>query len=240
VGGSLENRARFLLEVVARVRRAVGPSFPIGVKLNSADFQKGGFAFEDSVRVAGWLEAAGVDLLEISGGTYEQPAMMDMEGMEPVDQPPMAASTAAREAYFVDFAKTMRQSISTPLLVTGGFRTRAAMNQALEQGGADLIGLGRPLCVDVNGPAKLLAGADSLERWEAKLRLLPRSLSVLSRLKIIRALEGFAVTYWFYAQIAALARTGAAAPQMRPLEAFLSVTQSGARWLKARAAAPQP
>jgi hypothetical protein len=80
------------------------------------------------------LQDAGVDLLEISGGSYEQPAMMDIPGMEAPDAPPQKASTAAREAYFVDFAKTMRASLTMPLLVTGGFRTRRAMNAALEQG----------------------------------------------------------------------------------------------------------
>jgi 2,4-dienoyl-CoA reductase-like NADH-dependent reductase (Old Yellow Enzyme family) len=233
-GGSLENRARMLMAVVARVRRGVGPTFPIGVKLNSADFQKGGFAFEDSVATALWLQAAGVDLLEISGGTYEQPAMMDMAGLEPREQPKVGASTAAREAYFVEFAKTMRRSLTMPLLVTGGFRTRAAMDRALEEGGADVIGLARPLCVDVAGPAKLLAGAASLDRWETRLRLLPPGLRFLAGLKLVRALEGFAVTYWFYAQLVALARTGAPDPGLHPFAAFQRVRRTGAAWMKAR------
>lgn len=233
-GGSLENRARMLLAVVARVRAGVGPAFPIGVKLNSADFQKGGFAFEDSMVVARWLQDAGVDLLEISGGSYEQPAMMDIQGMEAPDAPKVAASTAAREAYFVDFAKTMRASLTMPLLVTGGFRTRRAMNMALETGGADVIGLGRPLCVDTAGPAKLLAGADELDRWENKLKLLPPWLSFLGGLKMMRAVEGFAVTYWYYAQIDAIARTGRANIGIAPFKALLTVQNAGKAWLKAR------
>lgn len=235
-GGSLENRARMLLAVVARVRAGVGPAFPIGVKLNSADFQKGGFAFEDSMVVARWLQDAGVDLLEISGGSYEQPAMMDIQGMEAPDAPKVAASTAAREAYFVDFAKTMRASLTMPLLVTGGFRTRRAMNMALETGGADVIGLGRPLCVDTAGPAKLLAGADELDRWENKLKLLPPWLSFLGGLKMMRAVEGFAVTYWYYAQIDAIARTGRANIGIAPFKALLTVQKAGKAWLKARKA----
>jgi len=233
-GGSLENRARMLMAVVTRVRAGVGPAFPIGVKLNSADFQKGGFAFEDSVIVAGWLQAAGVDLLEISGGSYEQPAMMDIQGMEAPDVPLQKASTAAREAYFVDFAKTMRASLTMPLMVTGGFRSRRAMNTALETGGADVIGLGRPLCVDTAGPAKLLAGADELDRWESKLRLLPPWLSCLGGLKMLRAVEGFAVTYWYYAQIDAIARTGKASIGISPFAALLSIQKAGKVWLKAR------
>lgn len=233
-GGSLENCARMLLAVVARVRAGVGPEFPIGVKLNSADFQKGGFAFEDSMVVARWLQDAGVDLLEISGGSYEQPAMMDIEGMEAPDAPPKAASTMAREAYFVDFAKTMRASLTMPLLVTGGFRTRRAMNTALETGGADVIGLGRPLCVDTAGPTRLLAGADELDRWENKLKLLPPWLSFLGGLKMLRAVEGFAVTYWYYAQIDAIARTGSANIAISPFKALLTIQNAGKAWLKAR------
>ncbi len=233
-GGTLENRARMLMAVVARVRAGVGPAFPIGVKLNSADFQKGGFAFEDSMLVARWLQDAGVDLLEISGGSYERPAMMDISGMEAPDAPPKQASTMAREAYFVDFAKTMRASLTMPLMVTGGFRTRRAMNNALETGGADVIGLGRPLCVDTAGPAKLLAGADELDRWENKLKLLPPWLSFLGSLKMMRAVEGFAVTYWYYAQIDALARTGRANIGIAPFSALLSIQKAGKAWLKAR------
>ena len=108
-GGSLENRARMLLEVVAAIRSAVGPSFPIAVKLNSADFQKGGFEFADSIQVAKWLEAASVDLIEISGGTYEQPQLLGVEGMEEVAAQDVQESTVAREAYFVDFAWPCRR-----------------------------------------------------------------------------------------------------------------------------------
>ena len=95
-GGSLENRARFLLESVAAIRAAVGPAFPVAVKLNSADFQKGGFDFDDSLQVVQWLEAAGVDLIEISGGTYEQPKLLGIEGMEESAAQNVAPSTLAR------------------------------------------------------------------------------------------------------------------------------------------------
>ena len=88
-GGDLAGRARFLLTVVDRIRERVGADFPIAVKLNSADFQRGGFSFEDSQIVAGWLDEGGVDLIEISGGTYEQPKMANIEGMEPAFDPMM-------------------------------------------------------------------------------------------------------------------------------------------------------
>jgi 2,4-dienoyl-CoA reductase-like NADH-dependent reductase (Old Yellow Enzyme family) len=165
-GGSLENRARFLMETVKAVRTKLGTDFPISVKLNSADFQKGGFAFEDSLMVARWLQAAGVDLLEISGGSYEQPAMMDMEGMEARDEPQVARSTLEREAYFVDFAKAMKAEIQMPLMVTGGFRSRLAMDHALNSGAADIIGIGRPLCGDPMAAAQLLMGRADIDRPE--------------------------------------------------------------------------
>ena len=115
-GGDLANRARALLEAVASVRAAVGPEFPVSVKLNSADFQKGGFAFEDSLQVVQWLEQASVDLIEISGGTYEQPKLLGLEGMEEEEKQQVAESTMLREAYFVDFALAMQEKVSIPLM----------------------------------------------------------------------------------------------------------------------------
>lgn len=224
--GSVENRARFLLETIKAVRAAVGSDFPLSVKLNSADFQKGGFAFEDSVIVAGWLQSAGVDLLEISGGSYEQPKMMDMDGLETSEAPKVAASTAAREAYFVDFAKVMKAKLTMPLMVTGGFRTRAAMEHALSNGAADIIGIGRPLCGDPAAPNALLAGATHIARYEQALNLLPAPLRWLRRFDMVKAIDGFAVQYWYYAQLYALGRTGAANPNLSVLASWREVERT--------------
>jgi 2,4-dienoyl-CoA reductase-like NADH-dependent reductase (Old Yellow Enzyme family) len=233
-GGELANRARALLEVVASVRAAVGPDFPVAVKLNSADFQKGGFAFEDSLLVAAWLEQASVDLIEISGGTYEQPRLIGVEGMEEVEEQNVAHSTMMREAYFVDFALAMQQKVSIPLMVTGGFRLRAAMEQAISGGGADLIGLGRPMCVMTDAPAQLLAGLDELPRYENQLALLPSWLSVLNRVKAIRPLTIFAVMYWYYAQLDELGRNGRAQPSMSVFAATKRVMRLQKTLLAAR------
>jgi 2,4-dienoyl-CoA reductase-like NADH-dependent reductase (Old Yellow Enzyme family) len=234
-GGSLDNRARFLMEAVKATRAKVGADFPISVKLNSADFQRGGFAFEDSLMVARWLQAAGVDLLEISGGSYEQPAMMDMEGMEPAERPPVATSTQQREAYFVDFAKAMKAEISMPLMVTGGFRSRQAMDHALETGSADVIGIGRPMCADASAPEKLLQGAPGLERWEDRLALLPGWLQGLRRFKPVRAIDSFAVQYWYYGQIYALGRTGRIDPNLSVFAAWREVERTHKRLATAAA-----
>lgn len=236
-GGSLENRARILLFTVNTMRTLVGPDFPISVKLNSADFQKGGFAFEDSLQVAKWLQDAGVDLIEISGGTYEQPKLLGMEGMEEPEEQNVAASTLQREAYFVDFAKAMRGEIKIPLMVTGGFRTRSAMEQALKQGAADVIGIGRPLCYFPDAAKRLLGGMEMLPRKENELALFPPSLQWLKRWKAMRAIDSFACQYWFYSQIYALGKTGRPATDMSVFQAMREVEGTHKRWLKERRAA---
>jgi 2,4-dienoyl-CoA reductase-like NADH-dependent reductase (Old Yellow Enzyme family) len=232
-GGTLDNRARLLLDVVAAVRAAIGPLVPLAVKLNSADFQRGGFAFEESLQVARWLEAAGVDCIEISGGTYEQPKLLGIAGMEPEEAQQVAASTLAREAYFVDFAKAMREHVSIPLMATGGFRTSAAMEQAVEAGAADLIGLARPLCVEPAGAALLLAGSEALPRAESELALLPSWLAPLRAIPMVRAVDGFAVQYWYYSQITALGQTGRTTPDRSVFAALREVEGHASRWLKA-------
>lgn len=149
-GGSPENRRRFLLEVVRAVRAAVGPKIPLAVKLNSADFQRGGFGEDDSAAVARALDAESIDLLEISGGTYESVAFMG--------DAPSKASTLDREAYFLGFAEKIRASVSTPLLLTGGFRTAEGTDAAITSGAVDLVGIARPMALQLDFPRRLLAG----------------------------------------------------------------------------------
>jgi 2,4-dienoyl-CoA reductase-like NADH-dependent reductase (Old Yellow Enzyme family) len=169
-GGSLEGRARLLLEIVKSTRAACGADFPISVKLNSADFQKGGFTHQDCLQVVQWLEAAGVDLLEISGGTYEQPSMMGARPRDQIAENVVKESTRKREAYFLDYARSMRAVTKMPLMVTGGFRSRAGMVDALESGDLDVVGIGRPMCVETDLPARLLDGSlDEAGRYEASI-----------------------------------------------------------------------
>lgn len=153
-GGSSENRQRFVLEIYRAIRAEVGPEFPIGIKLNSADFQKGGFTEEESLNVIRALEAAGIDLIELSGGTYEAPAMS--KGNRQAD------STKTREAYFLEFAAKIRDKVKLPLMVTGGFRTGQGMGEALASGAMDLVGLARTLALEPELPARLLRGDEGL------------------------------------------------------------------------------
>ncbi len=151
-GGSLENRMRFVVEIYKTMRSELGNDFPIGIKLNSADFQKGGFSEEESMIVVKTLGDLGMDLIEISGGTYEATAMMD--GTKKKD------STKKREAYFLDYCEKVRKLIDTPLLLTGGFRSRDGMDEALQSGACEMIGLARSIAIDPDFPNKLIAGQD--------------------------------------------------------------------------------
>jgi len=235
-GGSLENRARALLESVRAVRDAVGPSFPVGVKLNSADFQRGGFDFEESLQVAKWLEAESVDLLEISGGTYEQPRLLNVDGIEPVEDQSVKASTKAREAYFVDFAQAMRKELTMPLMVTGGLRRLDAMEDALASGSADVVGIGRPLCGMPKAMNELLSGAAELPRFENQLSLLPSWLKFLEGINLFKTIGTFATQYWYYEQISILGHTGEIDPQLSVFKATQRQMKSAKAWVAARAA----
>lgn len=201
-GGSLDNRARLLLAIVRSVREAVGSSFGVAVKLNSADFQRGGFDIADSVQVAGWLDDAGIDLLEVSGGNYEAPRMAGIKHGSDGAQ----AATKAREAYFLEFAPRIRASLArAKLMVTGGFRSATAMNEALSSDGVDLIGLARPLCAAPDSPNDLLSGrVDAMPRFEQQLSVGPGFLSPQSRFQSIKALNAGAAQAWFCEQMVRL------------------------------------
>ena len=204
-GGPLENRARFLLEVVRAVRRAVGPDFPVAVKLNSDDFRKGGFSHDECLRVVQWLNEEALDLLEVSGGSYEQPRLIGAEGRAE-DAVPVRQSTRAREGYFLEYAAAIRKVARMPLMVTGGFRTRPGIEAALEAD-CDVVGLGRPLCVQPDFPRRLLAReADAVERIEDRLRFAERGWrSPTSPLVAAKMLNAFGAQAWYYCQLFRLA-----------------------------------
>jgi 2,4-dienoyl-CoA reductase-like NADH-dependent reductase (Old Yellow Enzyme family) len=151
-GGDAERRRRFLIEIVRAIRALVRPSFAVGVKLNSADFQRGGFDHTESMAVLEALDAEGLDLLEISGGTYESAVMFE-------ETKPAHASSKAREAFFAEYAEQARARVKTPLMLTGGFRTKAGMEDALSSGAIDVVGIARPLALEPELPSLLLSGA---------------------------------------------------------------------------------
>lgn len=181
-GGSPENRARFVLDILSETRKAVPATFAIGIKLNSADHSSA--TFEETMTQIALLVSAGIDFLEISGGTYEDPRMMGYPNAEKA--PAKSARTAAREAFFLEFAHTVRERHpQLVLMLTGGFRTRAGAEAAINDGACDLVGIARPAAVDPKFPLLLLDESVPDERavlplekapvpWYAKW--LPRNL----------------------------------------------------------------
>ncbi|MGI9247085.1 MAG: NADH:flavin oxidoreductase/NADH oxidase family protein [Steroidobacteraceae bacterium] len=212
-GGPLANRARFLLECVRAVRAAVGRDFPVALKLNSDDFRKGGFTHAECLQVVRWLNDESLDLLEVSGGTYEQPRLIGFEGRSD-DAVQLRPSTRAREAYFLDYAEAIRAVARMPLMVTGGFRTRAGMTAAVAGGACDVVGLGRPLCWMPDFPRRLLAGEmDGVQDLDARLRFAERGwLSPSSPYLAAKALNAFAAQSWYYCQLFRLGAGAAAEP----------------------------
>ena len=185
-GGSLENRMRFVLAVYKAIRAEVGKDFPIGVKLNSADFMKGGFTEADSMEVVKALASVGIDLIEISGGTYESPSMVGHK---------VKASTLKREAYFLDYIEKVRELVDTPLMLTGGFRSSSAMQSALNRGATDFIGLARTTAVDPDFPNKLIAD----DSHKQELRFLTTGVKGVDKMAMLDIV-------WYEFQIARMAK----------------------------------
>ena len=142
-GGSLENRAQFLLSIIKAIRARVGLDFGLGVKINSADFQKGGFEAQDAAQVVTWMNALNVDFVEISGGSYESPAMMGAKQETIKDE--RSESTKARELYFFSFAEDISQAAQMPIMVTGGVTQKATAEAALSGGKVAIIGIARAM-----------------------------------------------------------------------------------------------
>jgi 2,4-dienoyl-CoA reductase-like NADH-dependent reductase (Old Yellow Enzyme family) len=153
-GGDLENRARLLFEVVRAIRGAVSPSFAVAVKLNSADFQRGGFDAEAAEQVIKMLAPLEVDLVELSGGSYESPAMAG----RPADD-----TTSAREAYFLELASDLAQTSPVPLMLTGGITRRETADRVLASG-VELVGMATAMAVTPELPNRWRAGREATER----------------------------------------------------------------------------
>ena len=203
-GGTVENRSRIHVEIIKSIRREVGEDFPISVKMNSADFQKGGFSPDDSIQVAKIIEAAGVDNIEISGGTYEQPRLLGLDNVSinPDRSEVRKESSIAREAYFLEYAEKIKKNIQIPLMVTGGFRTREGMESAVKSGACEIVGVGRPLCANPFAIKEMFDGKiEQLPIYEKTLSLGPWIFSPSSPFRLIQALNAFGAQAWFYQQI---------------------------------------
>lgn len=220
-GGSLENRSRLLLETVRRVRAAVSPAFAVAVKLNSADFQRGGFSPEDARAVVQMLAPLGVDLVELSGGSYEAPAMMGAS---------RDGRTLAREAYFLEFAQDIIQVASMPLMVTGGVRRLEVAQQVL-QSGVSMVGIATALAIDPGLPRKWQQGHLVAPALQTPIGWKNKALAAAAHMAVVKY------------QLARLSRRQGARVQVSPLWALLLSQVSAAvqarryrRWMRQRKA----
>ena len=202
-GGSIENRMRFLLEIYKEVRAVTSDQFIISVKLNSADFQRGGITEDEVIAVFKAIDTAGIDLIEISGGTYEAPAMAGAKADK------RKISTIAREAYFLDFAEQIRQQVKCHLMVTGGFRTVEGMNAALDSGACDFIGIARPLAVETDLTNRLIAGEDVRYAVDK----IKTGIPMVDKMAIMEII-------WYAAQFKEIARGKRPNPKLSPLKVF--------------------
>lgn len=212
-GGTPEKRRRFVLEVFRAMREQVGPGFPIGIKLNSADFQRGGFTEEESLDTIKALADAGIDLIEISGGTYEAPAMTGVKDRKA----PVKDSTRQREAYFLAFAEKARKAVKVPLAVTGGFRSLQGMADAVTSGDIDFVGIARSLAIEPDVPNRLLAGR------EPRLQVKP----IRTGLPPIDKMGLMEIT-WYTGQLKRIGRGEPPKPNEMPLWVFLKFIASQA------------
>ena len=142
-GGSIEGRARLLLEVIAAVRQAVGPSLPIGVRINSTDQLEGGLSETEALQLVRSLDQTSIDLIDVSGGTYFPGAKA-------------SSDSGGKGPYFLDFARQAKQLTRIPVMLTGGFKQREQAVDAISSGAADVIGLARAMVLKPNLPTAWL------------------------------------------------------------------------------------
>jgi 2,4-dienoyl-CoA reductase-like NADH-dependent reductase (Old Yellow Enzyme family) len=197
-GGSVQNRMRMLIEVLRAVKSLTPEAFLLTVKMNVSDFQSGGFDADDALIVAQALENEGVHLIEFSGGTYESSAM--------IDGGPARDQSGAPEPYFLAYAQRFARELTVPVMLSGGFRSRTAMIDAVESGAADVIGLARPIAVEPDFPRRILDGTTEVSLAEPQ--------------KVGNNIDDLLSGAWYQEQIARLGRGKPTLPSRKPVVAL--------------------
>ncbi len=218
-GGSIENRTRLVIDIVKAVRAAVSPGFVVSVKLNSADFQRGGFSPDDAKYVVERLNDLAVDLVELSGGSYEAPAMQGRA---------RDGRTLSREAYFLEFAREIAATARMPLMVTGGIRRKSVAEQVIDSGVA-IAGIGTALSLNPQLPNDWRQGADDA----------PTLHPITWRNKVLGSLANMAMVKF---QLKRLGKGLSSKPDISPLRALIleqmgtmARTRQYRRWVAGRA-----
>ncbi|ROV99050.1 hypothetical protein VMCG_06582 [Cytospora schulzeri] len=197
-GGSPVKRTKIIVDIIKAVREATPEGFTVGIKLNSVDHQTEA-AMSDCIEQLQVITDAGVDFLEVSGGTYEDPSMF-MGAKESAK----SDRTKAREAFFIEFAKAIRSRFpKVPLIVTGGFRSRQGMESALVEGGCDMVGIGRPAALNPTLPKNIVFNKEVKDE-DAKLYAKKVEMPWLAR-QAPPAIGAGAESSWYSTQIAKLA-----------------------------------
>ncbi|BFM15586.1 NADH:flavin oxidoreductase/NADH oxidase family protein [Maricurvus nonylphenolicus] len=186
-GGALENRSRLLLEIVQRIHQQCGEGFTLSVKLNSADFQRGGFDIGDAEQVVAQLEGAGVHVVELSGGSYESPAMQGRTA---------DGRTLDREAYFLEFAERISSKTKVTIMTTGGVRRLATANRVVANG-VELVGIASAMSFKHDLPNIWQTQPDYVAvippvNWKDKTMAAMATMSIIRR-QLVRLGRGKAV-----------------------------------------------
>ncbi|MGE5841689.1 MAG: NADH:flavin oxidoreductase [Deltaproteobacteria bacterium] len=157
-GGPAENRARALIETLEEVRAAVGKDYPVLIKMNSEDGLEGGLTLDDSLKAGTMLQEAGIDAIEVSGGTaISKSRNASMTGIKSED----------KEAYFRAAGKAFKEELEVPIILVGGVRSFNLVEKLLAEGYADYFSMSRPL----------IREPDLVKRWASGDRGKARCLS---------------------------------------------------------------
>ncbi|KAL2842022.1 oxidoreductase [Aspergillus pseudoustus] len=207
-GGSPEARAQIITDIVRGIRAAVPASFCVGIKLNSVDHQSRE-TLAACVEQLKLIVAAGIDFIEISGGTYEDPQMLQSAGQA---QKEKSSRTIAREAFFLEFASAIRHEIlDVPLMVTGGFRSRTGLSAAIRDNACDLVGLGRPAVLRPDLPKSVILN-ETVTDEQALFQTSPIEPSWLLKKSGIKSAGTGAESKWYSSQMQRKGREAAVAP----------------------------
>lgn len=203
-GGTAAKRAEIVLQIIRRIRKETSTDFCIGIKLNSVDAALSE-SLSDVMEQIQLIVDSGIDFIEISGGTYENPRMMaEPTSLKTQD---VKKSTIDRESFFLQFAQTVRENFpSVVLMVTGGFRTRRGMEAALQSGACDLIGIGRPAAVLPALPTEIILNTKEVADEDATITLAPLKVPFIINALPIKPLGGGYQSQYYAAQIQRMAR----------------------------------
>ncbi|OBT88282.1 hypothetical protein VE02_02747 [Pseudogymnoascus sp. 03VT05] len=208
-GGSPAKRAEIVLRIIRAVRSATSKEFCIGIKMNSVDAASSA-SLADTMEQIKLVADCGIDFIEISGGTYENPKMMVDPEADTTPKVPASAATEKtfqRESFFLEFAKTVRETFpELVLMVTGGFRTRLGMEHALKSGGCDIVGIGRPAAVIPRLPKEIILNTKDVSDEQANVTLAALQMPLLVRTFGLKQVGAGVQTAYYAAQIGRMGR----------------------------------